>query len=71
MDIIDRTLAFAKREDMARGSSFIKVKGISQRRVHVRGIAGDKITVYCTQKKQFVFSTGRGYCLRCSRMSKD
>ena len=51
MDIIDRTLAFAKREDRPVIVVYQGKKGISQRRVYVRGIAGDKITVYCTQKK--------------------
>ena len=44
MDIIDRTLAFAKREDRPVIVVYQGKKGISQRRVYVRGIAGDKIT---------------------------
>ena len=41
MDIIDRTLAFAKREDRPVIVVYQGKKGISQRRVYVRGIVCD------------------------------
>lgn len=51
MDMIDRTLQFAKRGDKPVIVVYEGKKGISQRRVYVRNIADDKVTVYCTQKK--------------------
>ena len=50
-DIIDRTLIFAKREDKPVIIVYDGKKGISQRRVYIRNIAEEKITVYCTQNK--------------------
>lgn len=51
MDLIDRTLQFAKREDKPVIVVYEGKKGISQRRVYVRNIADNRITVYCMHKK--------------------
>lgn len=60
MDIIDHTLAFARREDKPVIVVYQGKKGITQRRVYIRNIAGEKITVYCTQKKAIrVFDRAR------------
>ena len=60
MDIIDHTLSFARREDKPVIVVYQGKKGITQRRVYIRNIAGEKITVYCTQKKAIrVFDRAR------------
>lgn len=51
MDIIDQTLQFAKCGDRPVIVVYEGKKGISQRRVYVRNIADNKITVYCMHKK--------------------
>ena len=51
MDVIDRTLSFAQREDRPVIVVYQGKKGLTQRRVYVRGISEDKVTVYCTQKR--------------------
>ncbi|MEG1473822.1 MAG: hypothetical protein RSC25_06855 [Christensenella sp.] len=51
MDVVDSTLQFAKREDKPVIVVYEGKHGISQRRVYIRNITADKITVYCMQKR--------------------
>lgn len=51
MNLIDQTLLLAKRVDKPVVIVYQGKKEISQRRVYIRKIAEDKITVYCTKKK--------------------
>ncbi len=50
-DIITKTLDFAKREDKPVIIVYEGKKGITQRRVYIRSVKDEKITVYCTEKK--------------------
>ena len=50
-DIILKTLTLCLREDKPAIVIYEGAKGISQRRVYVRKITEQNVTVYCMQKK--------------------
>lgn len=50
-DIILKTLTLCLREDKPAIVIYEGAKGISQRRVYVRKITEQSVTVYCMQKK--------------------
>ncbi len=50
-DIVLRTLEFAHEGDLPVTVCYMGDDGITQRRVYVRKIEGEKVTAYCTWKR--------------------